>query len=78
MPKNETCFVDPAARIIKLLGGIDAVAEICQVSYTSPYRWQRSREQDGTDGFIPRKYHARLIKHAKSKNIRLRPVDFIE
>lgn len=46
-------------------------------AYTAPYRWQASRQKGGTDGFIPRKYHSRLLEFAKKNNIRLNAADFL-
>lgn len=48
------------------------------VNYSTVIRWGYPREKGGTDGYIPRKYHAKLIKLAESNGIKLKPLDFIE
>ncbi|MGH6822026.1 MAG: hypothetical protein ACREC4_00815 [Methylocella sp.] len=68
--------MEPAARIIKLLGGEAAVAKITGTAVTAPYRWQYPRERGGTDGQIPSKYVHRIIAAAAGAGIILSPNDF--
>lgn len=48
------------------------------VNYSTVARWGYPRDKGGTDGYIPRRYHAKLIELAQSKGIKLKPIDFIE
>lgn len=69
--------LEPAAKIVLLLGGPDVVAKVCGCSYTAPYRWQSAAQHGGTGGLIPQRHHRRLLKYAKRAKIKLAPVDFI-
>ena len=69
--------MEPASSIIRRLGGAAVVTQVTGTAYTAPYRWQASRLKGGTDGFIPRKYHSRLLEFAKKNNISLSAGDFL-
>lgn len=69
--------MEPAASIIKKLGGYEVVAQVTGTAITAPYRWTHTIEKGGTGGFIPRKYHQRLLDHAKATEVELRPEDFV-
>lgn len=68
----------PAAQIIEALGGLTEVSKAAKTTVTTVQRWRLSPKQGGTGGFIPRKYHERLIRHAKKKKLVLSAADFIE
>lgn len=69
---------EPAATIIRALGGAAAVALAAGTAKTAPYRWQRGDSDGGTGGYIPRKYRSRLIDFARSKGVLLTVEDFAE
>ena len=68
----------PAASIIQILGGLNPVSEAAGVSVTSVQRWRLPREKGGTDGFVPRKYHSKLILAAAEKGITLPLAAFVD
>jgi hypothetical protein len=68
--------MEPASRIIKLLGGEVAVAKVAGTAVTGPYRWQYPRGRGGTGGQIPAKYIPRLIAYAATIDVALTPNDF--
>lgn len=69
--------MEPAASIIKSLGGPKAVATRLSVALTAPYRWQSPEDKGGTGGEIPRKYRADLIALATEKGVKLSKIDFV-
>ena len=78
---NEFCFLEyirmePASRIIKLLGGEPTVAKITGTTVTAPYRWQYPRERGGTAGQIPGKHIPPLLARAKALGLALTADDF--
>lgn len=70
--------LEPAASIIRKLGGEAAAASLVGATYTAPYRWQTSRIKGGTGGLIPQRYHRMLLDHARATGIDLRAEDFLE
>lgn len=68
--------MEPAAHIIKLLGGEAELASITGTAITAPYRWQYPRARGGTGGQIPAKYLRRIIEAAGRRGIILSPNDF--
>jgi hypothetical protein len=69
--------MEPAATIIRRLGGEKHVAYVTGTAYTAPYRWQYPRERGGTGGLIPQRHHATLIACARERRIRLSADDFM-
>lgn len=70
--------LDPAKSIIAALGGLTAVATVTGTSLVTVQRWRMSTARGGTGGFIPRKYHAALLRHAEQNGVELTPASFIE
>jgi hypothetical protein len=70
--------LEPAASIIRLLGGLSAVADALSTTTTTVQRWRRPREKGGTDGYIPRWWHGKIIATAEAKGIQLPPTAFID
>jgi len=75
--KNSNGHLEPAANIIRRLGGPIAVAKVTNVNITAPYRWQAPRDRGGTGGIIPYKHHAALLRHARKLGVKIRPVQFL-
>lgn len=68
---------EPAASIIRKLGGEAVVSEATETSYTAPYRWQQPKEKGGTGGIIPHWHHPTLLTLAKERGVDLAPADFL-
>lgn len=58
-------YCEPAATIIRALGGTGAIADKTGISQTQVGRWRVPSGKGGTDGHIPRKYHDQLRELAK-------------
>jgi hypothetical protein len=69
--------MDPAAFIIKKLGGEARVAAITGLSLTAPYRWQHEKSKGGTGGLIPQVHHRVLLDYARAHGIALAAEDFL-
>lgn len=76
--KRKRDHIEPAATIIKLLGGISAVAEGTATTTTTVQRWRSKRDDGGTDGYIPRKWHGKLLAMAEARGVNLNPSSFID
>lgn len=70
--------LEPAASIIRLLGGLSAVADCLSTTTTTVQRWRRPKEKGGTDGFIPRWWHSKIIAVAEAKGLNLPPTAFLD
>ena len=68
---------EPAHSIIELIGGVPATAQAAGITETSVRRWRMRTESGGTGGYIPRKWHAKLIEHAGRRGIALPPSAFL-
>lgn len=69
--------MEPAATIIKRLGGEAKVSEITQRGVTAPYKWQYPVEKGGTGGLIPQRLHRTLLDYAAANGVELSPADFL-
>ncbi len=69
---------EPAASIIRLLGGLTALASAAQTTPTTVQRWRLPNEKGGTGGFIPRRHHALILKHARKVGVGLTPAAFLD
>jgi len=69
--------MEPAASIIRLLGGPTAIARGIGVHRTRVSNWPRPRTKGGTDGHIPQKHHTAILHLAKNAGIELRPEHLI-
>lgn len=69
---------EPAAQIIRTLGGLSVVAKAADVTPTSVQRWRLPSEKGGTGGFIPRKHHDAIVKLAAERGIALPLHAFID
>lgn len=68
----------PAERVINILGGADAVADICGVHRTRVFRWTYDRARGGTGGLIPAQHQQTLLDFARANGLDLKPDDFFE
>ena len=69
--------MDPAAHIIRKLGGEAAVAGITGLALTAPYRWQYEKSRGGTGGLIPQAHHRALLDYAHAHGIALSAEEFL-
>ena len=59
--------MEPAATIIQRLGGASAVASLLDVARGRVYAWTWPKTRGGTDGRIPQRYHAPLLREARER-----------
>jgi hypothetical protein len=69
--------LQPAARVIRRLGGEQQVATIAGIAITGPYRWQQAKARGGTGGLIPQRHHRVLLNYARDHKIKITARDFI-
>lgn len=69
--------MEPAASIIKRLGGPGEVSRIAGVHRTRVSNWKRPKDAGGTGGVIPFCHAPALIAAAKEKGIDLSADDFL-
>jgi hypothetical protein len=69
--------MEPAASIIRKLGGEKFAATVLGTAYTAPSRWQHPRQKGGTGGLIPQRHHLALLAHARQRQVRLSAEDFL-
>lgn len=69
--------MEPAATIIRNLGGDTAVAAITGVHRTRVANWKRSKEAGGSGGAIPFRHVPALLEAAKAQGISLSTDDFL-
>jgi hypothetical protein len=68
---------EPAATIIRKLGGEEKVSRATGTKRVAPYRWQYSKEKGGTNGLIPQRHHPRLLAFAKQIGVPLSSDEFL-
>lgn len=69
--------MEPAASIIKTLGGDTVVASITGVHRTRVANWKRPKDAGGTGGAIPFRHVPALIEAARSQGITLSADSFL-
>lgn len=69
--------MDPAERIIGMLGGPVKIADILRIHRTRPYRWMREKCEGGTGGLIPFRHVPRLLEEARNQGLSLDANDFL-
>jgi hypothetical protein len=69
--------MEPAASIIKNLGGDTVVASITGVHRTRVANWKRPKDAGGTGGAIPFRHVPALLQAAKIRGVSLSTDDFL-
>lgn len=69
--------LEPAKRIVSLLGGPNRVASIAGVHRTRVSNWSRKKEDGGTGGTIPFKHVPALLAAAREQGVSLTADDFL-
>jgi hypothetical protein len=72
-----TIPAEPAASIIKKLGGEMVVSRVTGTKRVAPYRWCYSRERGGTGGLIPQRHHRKILEYARENGIPLTSDEFL-
>jgi len=71
--------MEPAASIIRHMGGAQVVGPIVGKHPSRVYRWTYPESvREGTGGIIPAKDQRKLLDHAKANEIDLQPGDFFD
>jgi hypothetical protein len=69
--------MDPAATIVRKLGGEAKVAGIVGTALSAPYRWQLEKSRGRTGGFVPQADHRALLDYAHAHGIALTAEEFL-
>lgn len=69
--------MEPAATIVRALGGPSKVAEIVGVHRTRVSNWMRPRAKGGTGGFVPQKHVGKLLGFAIKHDVPLTAASFV-
>ena len=69
--------MEPASKIIKLLGGPTKVAAIAGVHRTRVSNWCRPKDKGGTGGVVPLRHVPLLLGFANANGIEIYAADFI-
>lgn len=69
-------MMEPAATVIRICGGVEAVAEMAERHVTRVHRWTYPRERGGTGGKIPMDAAEKLLAAARERGIDLAPEHF--
>jgi len=67
---------EPAASVVKLLGGRDVVAALCGLNVASVSKWYMGGKY-GYGGRIPVDYHDLILSHAKANGIPINRVTLL-
>lgn len=68
---------NPAASIIRKLGGVNATAAIAQLSVTRVVRWRLDKARGGTGGEIPHRCIRLIHEHARANGLDISAEDFL-
>jgi hypothetical protein len=69
--------MEPAATIIRKLGGPTAVSRLLNVHRTRVSNWMRAKSVGGTGGRIPQDHHRALLEHARQQGVALTAEEFL-
>jgi len=78
MPRRKSSLIrhEPAATIVKLLGGRRPVAALVGLHPATVSKWSMGGKH-GFHGRIPDQYHDVLLAHAKQKGIPINRINFM-
>ena len=65
----------PADKVIRIFGGVQAVATLLDLSRIQIFRWRQPKAKGGHAGRVPQRHHDRLIEEAKRLGKRLTLAD---
>jgi hypothetical protein len=69
--------VSPAAYVIQLFGGVNALARIIGRDPSSVSKWTWPRERRGADGLVPNGLQLLILEEAQKRNLDLTPADIL-
>lgn len=74
-------WLEPAATVVRKLGGPPVAAQICGVRVSSVYRWlwpltPTSGDMRGSGGMIPARHQIAILEWSKRNGNPVRPEDF--
>ncbi len=61
----------PASGVVAQLGGVRATARIVGCTPGAVSRWMMGKDKRGTAGRIPQKHWPVILRHARSKSIKI-------
>lgn len=66
----------PAARVIRICGGILNTAQMAGLHRTAVGKWLAPREKGGTGGLVPAQHQQTLLTEARKRGLSLSPEHF--
>lgn len=69
--------MSPAAKVIKVFGGVRATARALGLNASSVSRWPKPAAQRGLAGRVPSMHQARILKIAKKTGLEITAADLI-
>jgi hypothetical protein len=69
--------VTPAEYVIRLFGGVSALARDLEVQRSTIWRWRVPRDKGGSEGQIPRNKQGRLLEMSRARGLDLKAEDLI-
>ena len=75
--ETQTVALEPAASIIRRLGGPSKVAAILGVHRTRVSNWMRPKNRGGTGGVIPLNHHRAVIEASRVAGVPLGAEDLL-
>jgi len=76
MPVMREDYLEPAATVVRILGGIPNASEAANVHRSRVNRWLLSKDRGGTGGRVPTKHQQALLDWAKANQKPLEPAHF--
>lgn len=62
-------YLTPAEYVCHVFGGVNRVAELLKIDYSTVSRWKLRRDLHGTPGNVPDHYHLAILSLAKLEKI---------
>jgi len=70
-------MLEPAATVVRLLGGPTKVSRIIGIHRTKVSNWMRPKDHGGTGGIIPQRHHVAILRAAKDAGLPITAEDFL-
>lgn len=61
----------PAAQVIEAFEGVRPTARALELNPSTVCRWQKPKEKRGSGGLIPSEHHAKILRVARERGLRL-------
>lgn len=69
--------MNPAEIVISKFGGVRPLARALKIDHSSVSRWAMTKDKRGSDGMVPSKYQAQLLRLAEDRGIDLSASELI-